>query len=150
MPQHHVLCHHPLSCDLIFLLTYNTWEYAHINYIPPRATFQWKLLIYNTTLSPPSFFWCLPFAGKLLIIPTSPRSRPTRSVALPAKCWQCKISASATTRTLHTYIYCLQIVKMQLHVYWYHTLVSLFETLNTKWALCYTSIVLYPSIQPKP
>lgn len=45
----------------------------------------------------PSFNLCSvsSFAGKLLIIPTSLRSRPTLSVALPTTCWQCKISARA-------------------------------------------------------
>lgn len=42
---------------------------------------------------------CPSSAGKLLIIPTSLRSRPTRSTASPATCSQCKICALATPAT---------------------------------------------------
>lgn len=35
-------------------------------------------------------------AGNLLIIPTSQRSQPTRSVASPTTCWQCETRAGTT------------------------------------------------------
>lgn len=119
------MCHNITSCviTLSAAIWFSYWHiilentHTSITSLPLRY-FPVKAINLQRHSIPPSFsffFWCLPFAGKLLIIPTSLRSRPTRSVALPAKCWQCKISA--TTRTLHTYRYCLQIVKMQLHVY---------------------------------
>lgn len=85
------LCPHPLSQLLYFLnlIFLPNLRNNHQHHISPRATFQWKAFIYNTTSFParsPSSF-----AGKLLISPTSPRSQPTRSVASPAKCWQCEL-----------------------------------------------------------
>ena len=83
------------------LIEFSYWaimlEKTFISCIPPRATFQREVFIYSATSFP--LYSVSSFAGKLSIIPTSLRSRATRSVASPAMCWRCKISARPTACT---------------------------------------------------